>query len=68
MGGSNGLKTTRQFKARRCAPKVIIVTLHDSGEYRRLALGARADGLIGKAEFTTALFPLITTLFPDKTS
>ncbi|MBC7366201.1 MAG: response regulator transcription factor [Undibacterium sp.] len=62
--GLDGLETTRQFKAGPRAPKVIIVTLQDAPEYRRRALAAGADGFIGKAEFTTALFPLIATLFP----
>ena len=36
-------------------------------EYRRRAMTAGADGIIGIAEFTTALFPLIATLFPEET-
>ena len=36
-------------------------------EYRRRALAAGPDGFIGKAEFTTALFPLIARLFPEET-
>ena len=36
-------------------------------ECRRRALAAGPDGFIGKAEFTTALFPLIARLFPEET-
>ena len=36
-------------------------------EYRRRALAAGPDGFIGKAEFTTALFPLIARIFPEET-
>lgn len=67
MRGMDGLTTTRQLKTRPGAPKIIIVTLHDAPEYRRLALAAGADGFVGKAEFTTALLPLIGTLFGDAT-
>ena len=49
MRGSDGLETTRQFTAPPRAPKVIIVTLQDGGEYRRLALAAGADRLIGQS-------------------
>ncbi len=65
MCGLDGLETTRQIKAGPRAPKVVIVTLEDAPENRLLALVAGADGFIGKAEFTTALFPLIATLYPD---
>ena len=67
MCGLNGLETTRLFKARPRAPKVIIVTLEEAPEYRRRARVAGADGFIGKAEFATELIPLIATLFPDET-
>lgn len=66
MRGVDGLKTTRQLKALP-GPKVIIVTLHDALDYRRLALAAGADGFIGKGDFTTALLPLIGMLFRDDT-
>ncbi len=67
MRGMDGLETTRQLKSRPGAPKIIIVTLHNAPEYRRLALAAGADGFVSKAEFTTALLPLIGTLFGDAT-
>lgn len=67
MRGLEGMETTRQFKAWPGAPKVIRVSLEDAPEYRRLALASGADGFIGKAEFATALLPLIATLFPDAT-
>lgn len=67
MRGLDGLAATRQFKASRGAPKVIILALQDAPEYRGLALAAGADGFIGKAEFTTGLLPLIATLSHDET-
>ncbi|MBC7366202.1 MAG: hypothetical protein H7343_05210 [Undibacterium sp.] len=61
LRGSDGLETTRQFKAPPRAPKVIIVTLQDAGEYRFLALAAGADRLIDKAEFTAGHLELPST-------
>lgn len=67
MHGWDGFETTRQIKARPGAPKIILVTLQEGPEYRRIAKLAGADGFIGKIEFTTALLPLIASLFPDPT-
>lgn len=64
LRGLNGFETARRLKARPDAPKIIIVTLQDAPEYRHLALAAGADGFIAKGEFTTALLPLIASLFP----
>lgn len=65
MRGLDGYETARQLKVWPGAPKVIIVTLQDGPEYRRLAKLAGADGFVGKIEFTTALLPLIASLFPE---
>lgn len=64
MRGLNGFETTRRLKAQPQPPKVIIVTLEDAPEYRHIAQVVGADGFITKPEFTTAILPLIDSLFP----
>jgi DNA-binding NarL/FixJ family response regulator len=64
LAGLNGLEVAQRLKAQPAPPRVIIVTLHNTPEYRQAALRAGADGFVGKDEFTTALLPLISALFP----
>lgn len=59
----NGLEATRLIKAQPNAPRVVILTLSDSYEYRSAAADAGADGFVTKSEFGTALLPLINSLF-----
>lgn len=65
MPGLGGFATLRLLKDRPNPPQVIIVTLQDAPECRRLAHDAGADGFIAKHEFTGALLPVIARLFPE---
>jgi DNA-binding NarL/FixJ family response regulator len=59
MPGINGLEVTRRLKALPNAPWIVILTLHDTFEYRAAAAEAQADGFITKSEFGDKLLPLI---------
>jgi DNA-binding NarL/FixJ family response regulator len=59
----NGLEATRQLKAQPNPPCVIILTMHDSREYRAAAEIVGADGFITKSEFGAQLPGLIYNLF-----
>ncbi len=61
----NGLEATRQIKAGLGPPRVVLVTIHDSPDYRAAGMAAGADGFIPKEEFDTQISPLIETLFGD---
>jgi two-component system invasion response regulator UvrY len=61
----NGLEATRQIKACLDPPRVVLVTLHDSSDYRAAGMAAGADGFIPKEDFDTQISPLIETLFGD---
>jgi DNA-binding NarL/FixJ family response regulator len=63
MPNMNGLEVTRKLKGQSDLPRIIILTLHDSQEYRNLAEAMGADGFITKSDFGTELLPLIHTLF-----
>ncbi len=58
MPGTNGLETTRLIRTlatptdRAPHPRIVILTLHDTPEYREAAFAAGADGFIGKSEFS----------------
>ena len=51
MPGMDGLDTTRRLKANPGAPRVLLVSIHDSEARRRAAASAGADGYVGKWEF-----------------
>jgi DNA-binding NarL/FixJ family response regulator len=63
MPDMNGLEATRQIKTQPGAPRVIILTMHNSPEYRAAAEMVGADGFITKSEFGTQLLPLLYSLF-----
>ena len=67
MPGMTGLETMRFLKARLSAPKIVLLTFHDIPLYRTAALAAGADGFLNKADWTSALSPLLRDLFPDWT-
>jgi DNA-binding NarL/FixJ family response regulator len=62
MPDMDGLEATRRIKQTVAPPQVIVITLHDSAEYRAQARRAGADGFVSKREFGTALLPLLTDL------
>lgn len=63
MPEMSGLEATRLIKAKKNAPYVVILTLHNIRQYRSAAQLAGADGFISKAEWSTQLMPLIRQLF-----
>jgi DNA-binding NarL/FixJ family response regulator len=63
MPGTNGLEATRWIKAQANAPRVLILTLYDSNEYRAAATTVCADGFVSKLASDDELLPLIYTLF-----
>lgn len=63
----NGMEVTSLLKKLPQAPKVVIVSLHDSADYRDAAKRAGADAFIPKANFATALMPTLERLFPEST-
>lgn len=63
MPGTNGLEATRWIKARENAPRVLILTLHDSNEHRAAAQEVCADGFVSKLDSDAKLVSLIHTLF-----
>ncbi len=65
MPDMNGLEATRLLKSGPHPPRVVILTLHDTEEYRHAALEAHADGFISKADFGVQLIPLIESLYSD---
>jgi DNA-binding NarL/FixJ family response regulator len=66
MQGMNGFEVARQIKMRPGAPRVVMVTFHDSETLRLEAFAAGADGLVDKAKVTERLIPVIRSLFPDE--
>ena len=65
MPGLNGLETTRLLKAHAGAPRVVIMTLCDTAEYRQAARDATADGFIAKSAIRSQLIPMIASLFTE---
>lgn len=51
MPGIGGLSATRLIKKMVNPPKVIILTLYDTAEYRDEAKAAGADGFVSKSDF-----------------
>lgn len=63
MPEMNGLEVTRHIKAQPIAPRVVILTLYDTPEYRSAAEGVGADGFITKSDFGTQVLPMLDVLF-----
>lgn len=63
MPHMNGVEATRRIKASPDAPRVVMLTMHDSASYRDAALAAKADGYIQKPNLARDLLPLVRALF-----
>lgn len=63
LPGTTGFEVARRLKSLPHPPSVIIVTLHDSSQYRALAAKI-ADGFVAKDEFGARMVPAIHALFP----
>jgi DNA-binding NarL/FixJ family response regulator len=59
MPGIGGLEATRRIKARAHAPRVILLTMHDTPEYREAAEAAGANGFLSKLAFTTTISAML---------
>jgi DNA-binding NarL/FixJ family response regulator len=66
MPNMNGLEATRHIKAQADAPHIVILTLHDTPEYRAAAEAVGADNFVSKAEFNAQMLPLIRTLCDEE--
>ncbi|HEX8237554.1 MAG TPA: response regulator transcription factor [Abditibacteriaceae bacterium] len=66
MPGMSGIAATQRLKAQPRAPRVIVLTFHDSPEYRLLCTTMGADGFVSKLECDTELMPLIDELFAQE--
>ncbi len=65
MPDMNGIEATRLIKASPDAPRVIVVTRHDTEEYRAAAAASHADGFVAKSQIGSMLMPAIRTVFPE---
>ncbi|MDB5388947.1 MAG: Blue-light-activated protein [Planctomycetaceae bacterium] len=63
MPNMNGLETTRRLKAQSHRPAVVILTIHQSDEFRTAAKDAGADSYISKSDLVDQLPPFLRTLF-----
>lgn len=65
MPGPSGLDVARTMQHWARVPRVVFLTLYDSGLYRAEAQALGALGLVGKANFVTDLLPLIGSLVAE---
>lgn len=63
MTGMTGFEATRRIKERDDAPRVVILTFHESQAARLEAWVAGADEFIAKAQFTDEFGPVLNELF-----
>ena len=65
MPRMSGLEATKQIKARRRAPRLIIVSLNDDEQHRKAAANAGADGFCSKTDAVSKLIPMIRAFYPE---
>lgn len=65
MPDMNGLEATERIKNLSNPPYVIILTLHDTPEYREASREVGADGFVTKSDFGVQLLPLVQELFEE---
>ena len=51
MPGSNGLEATRRITAAGAAPRVLVMSTHESEEFAEAALAAGAIAFVPKSQF-----------------
>jgi two-component system chemotaxis response regulator CheY len=68
MPEMNGLEVLKAIQNISPFPKVIILTLYDTPEYRFAASSLGADGYVVKSEFIETLLPMIHRLFSQSVS
>jgi DNA-binding NarL/FixJ family response regulator len=64
MPGMSGIEAARLVRQGDHAPKVVVLTLHNTDAYRDCAARAGADGFVAKDDLVAKLPALIGTLFP----
>ncbi|MGA9407846.1 MAG: response regulator transcription factor [Bacteroidota bacterium] len=63
MPGIGGLVATRLIKQETGSPKIVILTIHESDEYRKAASMAGADDFVTKSELTNKMSALLESMF-----
>src|SRR5262245_61164268 len=64
MPGMSGLEAARRIKAGAAAPKVLVISMHDSPAHRMAAEDAGVDGYVGKWEFAGSVVAAIKAVVP----
>jgi two-component system NtrC family sensor kinase len=64
MPGMSGIEAARRIKALPAPPRILIVSVYDSGEHRRAAEAAGADGYVGKWEFVESVLTALGAILP----
>jgi DNA-binding NarL/FixJ family response regulator len=59
MPGMGGLEAVRRIKALEPAIRVIVISLHDTADFRSAAKEAGADGYVCKSDFAAGLSRLL---------
>ncbi|HTR82094.1 MAG TPA: response regulator transcription factor [Bacteroidota bacterium] len=65
MPGMSGLVAMKLIKQETHSSKVVILTIHESNEYRKAARVAGADDFVTKSEITSKIPRLIESLFHE---
>lgn len=65
MPGLSGLEATRRLKDRPNAPRVVLLSWHNSRDYQRAGSAAGADGFLTKSEFCEQVAAIVHRLFPE---
>lgn len=63
MPDMNGLEIALHLKTEPNPPRIVMLTLHDTPEYRCVARVVGADGYVTKSDLATHLLPLIDDMF-----
>jgi len=58
----NGIAAVRRIKAVAPGTEVVVISIHDSTQYRNEAAAAGADGFVSKRNMRAELVPLLTQL------
>jgi PAS domain S-box-containing protein len=66
MPGMNGIEATRWIKARPSPPLVLIVSMHDSPEFRHAADEVGADGYLSKLDFASSVVDTVGAMVPKQ--
>ena len=65
MPHMNGLQATQAIKRLASAPRIFILTMHESSEYEHAAKIAGADAFIHKGDFISLLLPMMQSYYPQ---